>query len=512
MSEKPPAAAPNDTRRLIAVIAATLAAGLVFLLLNADLPIVRNAFVYAKSARNIIHSGYDPFPVIADQWLSFGKPIAFPVLLVFLDSLFGDNLGPKLGSYVGSVFFLLAACVFFARVNERAGISRRFLPLQVALLFVSPLVSYQFWSAYPDTLFASLILVVYVLLDKIVTDEGERSRPLRLLLFGVLGYLAILTKLHGIVLLLACPAYLLAQRRSFLLRPFAHPKSRLLFIVFCTVFVALLLARLEYNPTLRVVPDASLLDGGYLAYMHSVKSPGLGLRHALESSSGLATALILNMGLSLVFLRRAKGLAGWLAGPLCFFGTLLLGLFPFGSTDSNMRYFLPAFPLVVVLVTLGVQNTKSRVTRVGLLGAHFVLAGFLTLDFNVREINAFAQPFNEHVIKPMNADRYQLDSLRLAEHLEFAKTIEGLNHGIPENSLLYWASEYYSTATHGFAHTFGVRKDIEVKYVRKLEEIGPEGGPAYLFTFMNWRGLLRDLTDRFSVERVQGDLYRLTPR
>ena len=64
-------------RNALIVIAGILTAGLLFLLANLELPIVRNSFIYAKAATNIIDHGFNPLPVIADTELSYGKPIGF---------------------------------------------------------------------------------------------------------------------------------------------------------------------------------------------------------------------------------------------------------------------------------------------------------------------------------------------------------------------------------------------------------------------------------------------------
>ncbi len=119
-------------RNLFIVMAAILAAGLLFLVANLDLPILRNSFVYAKTAKNIIEHGFNPLPVIADTQLSHGKPIAFSLLSVPFVSILGVNAGVKIASFLGTAVFLWVAYFFFVRLNRHAGIDPRFLPLELA--------------------------------------------------------------------------------------------------------------------------------------------------------------------------------------------------------------------------------------------------------------------------------------------------------------------------------------------------------------------------------------------
>ena len=61
----------TDKHNLILVSAGILAVGLVASTSNLELPLVRNSFVYAKTAENILAHGLNPLPVIADEGLSY---------------------------------------------------------------------------------------------------------------------------------------------------------------------------------------------------------------------------------------------------------------------------------------------------------------------------------------------------------------------------------------------------------------------------------------------------------
>lgn len=484
------------------------AIGLGFLLLNADLPIVRNSFLYAKSARLIIDNDFNPLPIIADRWSSFGKPIAFPYLLAVVDRVFGDNVGPKVGSFLGGVLFLFAARAFFCRVNPRIGIHREYVPLQLALLFASPLVFYQFWSAHPDILFGAEVLAAFVLLDIIVHDRDRDTRP-HILALGVLLYATILTKLFGVILLVMAPVYLAANARQFF-APSAFRKAKLLLmlVVFSGLGGALVLAALGHNPIHRFMPGSDNSDGGFGGYLAGLKDPAGPI---LDSFSGLGCTLLLCLGAALLFLFRASGCRRRIFGLASFFGVYVLALLPFPSTDSNMRYFIPALPFVVVLLVYGFQETRSRLLKNGLLAAHFAGAVFLTLDYNVPAVHELSRPFNETWIAPLDAGRYQLDNLRLPQHLETAQQIREINEVVEPDGFLVWVSVYYMRATHGFAKALGVRDDITVEYVIGLKQI-PRATrqPIYITLYSMWADDLSDLDARFDVDRLGEHTYSLT--
>ncbi len=262
-------------RNTLIAMAAILATGLAFLIANLDLPIVRNSFVYAKTAKNVIDHGFNPFPVIADPALFHGKPAGFSLLSVPFVLLFGANAGVKIASFLGTALFLCVAYVFFVRLNRRAGIDPRFIPLELALLFFNPLTLYQFWSAYPDSLFAGLVLLAFVLADAIAVDH-ERDTRVHIVVLGLVIYAAILTKLYGMILGLAIPTFLLLHVRSFLERSsYVKSKIALLVTVFGVLGVTLILARLGMNPTLNFAVDFTAGGGGsgYAGYVRGLTDP-----------------------------------------------------------------------------------------------------------------------------------------------------------------------------------------------------------------------------------------------
>src|SRR5919197_1673807 len=257
---------PSDDairRRLLVAMAAFLAAGALLLLVNLGLPIVRNALIYGTITRNIIDHGFNPLPVIADSKLSYGKPLLYGVLATPLVWLSGVNAGMKAASFLATAFFLWMVGLVLPRLNRRAVLEPGLAPLELVLVALNPLVLYQFWSAYPDALFAGEVLLALLLTD-LIASEPERDTRWHIFGLGAVIYAAIHTKLYGAILGLACPLYLLLHARPLPERS-THRCSKivLLVAVFSALALGLLLAKFNYNPTLSF--DAGGSPGGGLS-------------------------------------------------------------------------------------------------------------------------------------------------------------------------------------------------------------------------------------------------------
>ena len=235
----------------------------------------------------------------------------------YVVSFLGPNAGVKVASFLGTAFLLCIAYFFFVRLNRRAGIDARFIPLELTLLFFNPLVFYQFWSAYADSLFSGEVLLAFVLIDVIMVEHERDTRSL-IFLLGFVIYAAILTKFYGMILGIACPIYALLHLRSFLKHSInVKSKIALLVLVFFVLGVALVLARLGRNPTLDFAVAAPRgLGGGYAGYMVGLTDPS---GHVLISSIiMLLFALVLNFHCSLPFLRWGRSRREWPLAPTCF--------------------------------------------------------------------------------------------------------------------------------------------------------------------------------------------------
>src|ERR1700712_3532123 len=146
------AGANRPERRDVFAGVAIAALGLVITFAHIRLPIVRNALVYAKMSLRLL----DHTMRFADRPSSpYGKGLGFPLLALPFVNAFGPNAGVQIASAIGSALFIFATVVFFRRFAARAGLSRGSLALGVVLAGFNPLVIYQFWSGYADSLFAA---------------------------------------------------------------------------------------------------------------------------------------------------------------------------------------------------------------------------------------------------------------------------------------------------------------------------------------------------------------------
>src|SRR5229473_1539557 len=198
---------PDGDRKLRATLWIFLAAGTFFTLANLGLPIARNALCYAKAALGIIGHHFNLFAIAHDRAWTSGKPIFFSAFAAPFVWLFGANAGTIIASALGTAFFLWMVALALPRLNRLSGLDSSLIPLEFVLVASNPLVLYQFWSAYPDSLFAGLVMLAFILADVIAT-EPERDTRWHILGVGVTVYVAIHTKLYGAVLLLTCPLYL----------------------------------------------------------------------------------------------------------------------------------------------------------------------------------------------------------------------------------------------------------------------------------------------------------------
>src|SRR5260370_41123366 len=97
-----------------------------------------------------------------------------------------------IGAAMGSGFCPWLVDRDLPRVNRLSGVDQGLMLLEFVLVAFNPLVLSQFWSAYPDSLFASLVMLAFILTDVIAT-EPERDTRWYIFGLGLTIYLAIHT-------------------------------------------------------------------------------------------------------------------------------------------------------------------------------------------------------------------------------------------------------------------------------------------------------------------------------
>lgn len=488
--------------RLWTVLCVFLAVGLVFVVLNSGLPVARNGLVYEKAALGILENHFDVIAVARDPAWTSGRPILFPLVAAPFINLFGANTAVVIASAFGTAFFLWAGALALIRLSRRAGFESRVVPLAFVLLALNPLVIYQFWSAYPDSLFAGLVLLAFVLSD-IIATESERDTRWHLVGLGATTLLAIHAKLYGAILLVTCPLYLLMHGRA-LITQSSHLRSKmtLLAIVLIVVSAALLLGKLDLYPLLAFNPGAG-------AQGFETENLGGSVAAAYQSlvMFGFALLLIFHVALLFGFSRKA-----WRASPApaaLFFSIYTVGLFLFNGTYYNMRYFLAAFPLAAFVLAAGAAGFRPAFRR-GILIAYTLIAIVLTLAFNMAPVEERARPL---VQAALGSHIYWVDNLRLSTQIDLRNQIDAVNKTVPAGSVLYWLSSYYGKVTHGLARPLGVKDGLDIRYVMYPWDIPPSRKPIFLteFTSFSPSESLGWWPDWSVVESLENGLFRVVP-
>lgn len=458
-----------STRGLVLLLLALALAATCF---ARGLPLVRNSLVYARASENVIAAGYDPRPVVADSRLCYDKPILYAWFSAPLVRVLGNHDGLRASSFLTSAAFLLALLHFarsFRELLPQRG-ERAFLWLAA----FGPCAVYQFWSAHPDGWFAALCVLAWSQTHRLATCVEEP--PVRgMLTLAATLLLAILLKNYGLVLLLSCPAYFLWHRRE--LR--ADPRARRLLVSGAGVLVLLglfvLTAWTGHNPLSRLEGEG----GGVGQY-----GSGELWRSARGAWVALGLALCLHFQVALVFaLRRAAFGRGLLAPLACFGAPYLLGLMPFPTTFYNMRYFLPLFALVALVLVRGARALAPLRAR-ALWFAHGLAGALLVLVFNCAPVFRRLEPWIPRLeVDWIGVPLSLLDNLRMRLHLEQVEWLAALDAAVPDGARLYLLDvNYYGDAQRGVYERAGlIRAGITTSYADS-RAFAPEEPEFYFYS------------------------------
>lgn len=454
---------------LIPAFSLALACGALFTLLNIHLPIARNALLYAKAALGILDRNFNLADVVRDAAWTSGKPILFPLLAAPFVAISNANTGTIAASATGTMFFLWASVLTLRRLNRRAGSSPRAVTLAFVFVAANPLVIYQFWSAYPDSLFAGFVLLAFVLTD-IIATEPARDVRWHIVALGCTIFAALHTKLYGAILIPSCSLYVLAHARSQL----AHgtlliPKAFAFAGVMGVLAAVLIAVKLGLYPLLLLEATSGAGNFAISNLPDAVRAAGMSLLQ-------LALTVLLAFHVALLFLRSRLAWHAWALAPVAFFGIYVAGLLPFLGTAYNPRYFLPALPLLAFPLGVGALSL-SRTARRATLTAFGVVAAALVLAFNFAPLDAKARAVFAGIYDPW------LDNLRLPVQIDMRKQIDSANAGVPDGQVLYWVSGYYGTATYGLAEHLGIKKGLALRHVRYAAEAPPSEVPLFALDF-----------------------------
>jgi hypothetical protein len=479
------------------VLALLIAVGALAFVANRRLPLVRNSLVYASAAQHVIENDFDPRPVVADSKLSHDKPILYAWCSAPIVRASGSHDGLRVTSFFGSVAFFLAL-VYFAR-SFRSLAPDASEPWLVWLAAFGPCVVYQFWSAHPDGWFAALAIVSWSLAQRIVAEPETRAVR-RIACLGATIYAAILLKNYGLVLALSCPLYLVSHTRK--LRA-AFPRVLVASLVAFGVIAALVvLAWTGHHPLSRLEGEGGgVAQWGTGELWTSIKGTWI----------QLALAILIQFHVALAFaFRRAAWKRELIAPFLCFAGIYVAGLMPFPTTFYNMRYFVPLFPLVALVLVRGAESFAPT-ARKTLLIAHAIVATLLVVVFNVEPAYRAVSPAIPALEVTWIGPRLSLlDNLRMRLHVEQMDVLANIDRNVPAGAKLYMLDVfYYGDAQQGVFERDGlIRADIHVEYAASRGFHAPE--PTYFIWC--FRAPPRGLEQLGKVTDLGYALLRVEPR
>ena len=422
---------------------ALTALGLVITFANIRLPIVRNALVYAKMSVRLLDGTLRLSDIPSSP---YGKGLGFPLLALPFVSAFGPNAGVQIASAIGTVLFVAATVIFFRRFGERAGLNRESLELGVVLACFNPLVMYQFWSGYADSLFAAAFLAALVALDKLIVERTVRAA----LLYVAAIYASMVAKNIGVILPLTHALY-----AAFFLRDVKEIlRNRKLLAVLsflaAALAVAVQLGRMGLNPTLPL----SAQTDEFVSNVGAI----IGFIGPNAKAFGVFVLLSLNVSVSLFFTRSSRrreviplylASAGYCATMFAFWGSWF-----------NIRFYFCVLPVLVlgVLPSLLALSPRARTVALALtLGVNAILVA----NYNLPTVYASA-PFLNNALEqnPM------FSNLRMGEHLNAKADLDRLN-ALPPHAAVVLAAEYYQDAAFGIYEQAGLlRPDLDVRFAR----------------------------------------------
>jgi hypothetical protein len=336
--------------------------------------------------------------------------------------------------------------IFFRRFGERAGLNRESFGLGVVLVCLNPLVIYQFWSGYADSLFAAAFLAALVALDKLIVERTLRAA----VLYALAIYAGMVAKNIGVILPLTHALY-----AAFFLRDVKQIlRDRklvgVLIVLAAALAVAVQLGRMGLNPTLPLSTQSD----------EFVSNVGAIIKFIGPNAEAFGVFLVLSLNVSVVLLftrsaRRREVIPLYLAT-----AGYCVTMFLFWGSWFNIRFYFCVLPVLVLGVLPSLLALAPRVRTVALAITLGVNA-FFVANYNLPAVY-------ESVPYPGKAfeQSAMFSCLRMGDHLNAKADLDRLN-ALPPHAAVVLAAEYYQDAAFGIYDTAGLlRPDLDVRFAR----------------------------------------------
>lgn len=462
-----------------------LGAGLVLLVVNADLPFIKYSMVYIKAVSKVMSGAVSLGDLVADpNTHAYQKPLGMVLSLLPFIAAFGYYVGPLVHSYFTMALFVLAAFAALGRLARRLDIPRERLGAMLLVTFLNPVAVYQFWAIGPDALFSAAFLASFVLLDRVVELlEARKSGSARassrvwiwfgLYLLCVWATVAI--KYYGAI---AIPIH--ALYAAVLLRGARVPARSL--VPLAAPF-ALLLLCLAIYPGSQIVGTKDFAR--YLEMTTGLESDGPvggmiereGRLVILASNAIMVVVgllLSLNVLVGCLFRRYRRKELLVLAAVVLFIGGLMLHR----GSYYNIRFLLPISPFVAALV-VGAPRFSSR----RLVGVFLAVGVTLVLAFNVQNPVALMIELHGQSKKTLADRAYRtFNNLRIGVRMQAGMMLDAVERLVPPGEHLVIAAGFFGDAYHEtFELTGFLEPPGEVVYLSRCQEITPPAKVFYVF-------------------------------
>jgi len=408
----------------IAVLSFFVLAGIGLFVLYKDMPIVRNSLVYAQIIYNLSDFG----EAFQAGLHGYNKPLGFAYLTLPFFEQFGTNVSLKIVSLISTIAWGVSCFFVYNRFSVYWQLIPKQRPVFLLLLFLNPLVFYQFISGYPDMLYGLAFLWAMFFLDRILSEDINWADPF---LFTFSFLFSIWMKHNGLIVFPVMIVFLICRRKIVISGIKSAYRNKLLLSFVCILFAVGLLI---YENTAQsnifnfVHNKSNFLKGGSRVLI------------TITNIKFLALYLLISFN-CFICMTRVKNLK---TRPEWFISIIIcmLALLYFYGTRYNLRYYLSLAPFFTFFVLSGWKDIKPGI-RYGILIVFLVINIPLTIVYNSIPAHAYASRF-------VNIPEF--DNLRLVNGQLKAKTDIGLINQIfredPRMKYLVYLRAYYDDAAH----------------------------------------------------------------
>jgi hypothetical protein len=450
-------------RRTSIVALSILLLGTLFTATNANLPILRNSLVYARTVENLELHHLALWQVCSDPSQVHAQGCGFSVFAIPFARLAGLNVGLKLASWMTTALLIAAMIAFFRRFNGVFGLGEQDVPLELVVTCFNPLVITQFWSAHSDSAFAAFFLVSFVLLDRLLKDD-VLNETWAAIAYTMSVMLAVFVRPAGLILYPLQALYVFWHREHVFALARRRPRRFSFLAASAAVLVVWVgLGKLGDNPLVNLNQGEFHFPVPYLS-----------------SLGGMAALLAIAFGVLLVVGAPYFSVTRESAPLLVVLAAYVHVFMVFHASSFNMRYYLPVVPFMALFVVRALRAVPAK----SLVAASLAIFGVINATTILAYDDAVANRLFARVVpqKINGGELGYFDNLRMSAQLRMKEALDRLNAEIPPGATLNYVTTYYEGAADGIYQAEGLlRPDIRIRYAKHIDELGPVAGDAWTF-------------------------------